>query len=392
MKPRLLIVGRRRYRLPLPTQDRVKFDAMAEVLDLRVLGSAVRGSSTEDATFRLVPPRRPRLLDGVAFHVGLPFRIRRELREFRPDAVLVQGAHEAAAALVGRRLARSNARVILDVHGDWRTATRLYGSRTRRLLNPGADRVAAWAVRRVDAVRTVSDFTTALVRELGVEPAATFPAFMDLEPFLGPPAPLPERPRALFVGALELYKGVDLLAAAWPKVAAAVPEAELRLVGKGARADLAERIVEKGPRVTWEPELAPEEVALELDAATCLVLPSRREGMGRVVVEAFCRGRAVLGTRGGGIEDLVRDGESGLLVPPDDGNALAESLVKLLSSRDLARHLGRGARNGSEQWYASPQEYAERLRALVAARPTVSVPSASSSSDERATDSRSTAR
>jgi glycosyltransferase involved in cell wall biosynthesis len=364
VKTRLLIVGRRRYRLPLAPADRAKFEAMAELLELRVIGTALSGSPTGDDTFTLVPPRRPKLLDGLAFHVGLPFRIARELKTFRPQAVLVQGAHEAASALLARRLARSHADVILDVHGDWRTATRLYGSRTRRLLNPFADRIAAWAVRRVDAVRTVSDFTTSLVRELGVEPAATFPAFMDLAPFLTPPAPHPRRPRALFVGALELYKGLDLLVAAWPRVVEQVGDVELRLVGNGSRAYLVGRLLGL-PNVSWEPELTPEEVAAELDAATCLVLPSRREGMGRVVVEAFCRGRAVIGTRGGGIEDLVVDGESGLLVPPDDVNALATALVKVLSNADLAERLGFAARLGSEQWYASPPEYATRLRALV---------------------------
>lgn len=364
-RPRLLLVGRRRYRLPLDPSLSQKFDAMRRVVDLRVLGSAPANAPTGDETFRLVPPHSVRLLDGLLFHLALPFRAARQLREFRPDAVLVQGPHEAAAALVARRLARARVPVILDVHGDWRTATRLYGSRARRLLSPVADRIAVSAVRHVDAVRTVSDFTTALVRELGVEPTATFPAFMDLEPFLASPAPLPERPAALFVGVLELYKGVDLLPETWRRVAAGAPDAELRIVGNGSRREIVERLVERGPRVSWVPELTTEEVAGELDRATCLVLPSRREGMGRVVVEAFCRGRAVVGTRGGGIEDLVRDGENGLLVPQEDVHALATAVTHVLTDRALAERLGFGARESSEEWYATPEEYAERIRALV---------------------------
>jgi glycosyltransferase involved in cell wall biosynthesis len=365
MKTRFLFVGRTRYRLPLDESRRRKFAALANVADIRVLASAPAGAPRGDDVFTLVRPFPVRALDGVAFHALLPWRVAREIRSFRPTVVLVQGAHEAALVLIGRKLARSRVPVVLDVHGDWRTATRLYGSPARRLLNPLADRLAAWAIRRVDAIRTVSDFTTALVREVGVEPTATFPAFMDLEPFLAPPVPLPLRPRALFVGVLELYKGLDLLAQAWPLVAEHAPDAELRLIGSGSRADLVRRMVEGGPNVTWDSDLEPEEVVAELDRATCLVLPSRREGMGRVVVEAFCRGRGVVGTRGGGIEDLVRDGQNGLLVPSDDVAELVAALVRILTDGELAERLAFQARKGSEEWYASPEEFASRMQSLV---------------------------
>jgi glycosyltransferase involved in cell wall biosynthesis len=368
-RPRLLIVGRTRYRLPLDSSLARKFDALEDVLELRVLGSAPPGSSAGNGTFKLVPPFRPRALDGVAFHASLPFRIAREIRTFHPDAVLVQGAHEATAALLGRKLARSDVPIALDVHGDWRTATRLYGSPSRRLLSPIADRIAAIGVRRADAVRTVSDFTTGLVRAEGVEPTSVFPAFMDLDPFLGPVEPLPERPAALFVGVLELYKNIDGLAEAWRRVAPRVPEAELRIVGRGSRAPLVRKLVEELPdRTTWRVHLSAAEVAAELDRATCLVLPSRREGMGRVVVEAFCRGRAVIGARAGGIPDLVEHGVNGLLVAPGDNDALADALYELFTRRPLAERLAFAARASAERWTATPEEYASRLCELVGRR------------------------
>jgi glycosyltransferase involved in cell wall biosynthesis len=366
-RARVLLVGRTRYRLPLEESLSRKFDAIRAVLDLRVLASAPPGAPLEDETFRLVPPFRPRVLDGLAYHLGLPFRTARELRRFRPDAVVVQGAHEAAAVLLGRAFARSRARVVLDVHGDWRTATRLYGSPARRLLNPIADRLAHTAVRRADAVRTVSDYTTGLVRDAGVEPAAVFPAFMDLEPFLDrPPEPLPARPAALFIGVLELYKNIDGLVEAWRLAAPRVPDAELRIVGKGPRAGLVRDLVEALPRQTsWRESLTSDEVARALDEATVLVLPSRSEGMGRVIVEALCRGRAVVASRVGGIRDLVRDGENGILVEPGDTEALAEALVRVLSDRELAQRLAASARSSADGWLATPEEYAERLHALV---------------------------
>ena len=353
MKPRVLLVGRTRYRLPLNESLRRKFEALAKEVEPRVLASSA-DSSRGDETFTLVP-RLP-ALDGAAFWTLLPLRVARQLRRRPTDAVLAQSPYDAAAALAGRALARSHARVIVDVHGDWRTATRLYGSPLRRLLSPLGDRLSVAALRRADAVRVVSGYTERLVRDVGLEPAGSFPAFMDLDPFLAePPTPLPGRPQALFVGVLEPYKGIDVLAEAWRL---ARPAATLRIVGSGSRTSVVEDL-----GVQWDRSLTPEEVARALDESTVLVLPSRSEGMGRVVVEAQCRGRAVIGSRVGGIPDLVRDGENGLLVEPEDPEALAETLRRVLSDPELAARLGAEARRSVR--LGSPENWASELRLLL---------------------------
>jgi glycosyltransferase involved in cell wall biosynthesis len=310
---------------------------------------------------------RPRVIDGAVFYVLLPARVARELRDFRPDAVLVQGGQETALALVGRALARSRARVIADVHGDPAAATRLYGSPLRRALAPLGDTLARSAIRRADGVRTISDYTSGVVRAAGTEPTATFAAFMDLEPFLArPPAPLPERPVLLFVGVLERYKGIDVLADAWRLAAPRVLGALLHIVGRGTLREVPERLVAEFPdRTRWTESLSAPEVSRALDEATVLVLPSRSEGLGRVVVEAFCRGRGVVGSRVGGIPDLVRDGESGVLVAPEDPVALADALVHVLADRDFAERLGTAGRAAVEPWLATPEEYARQMHDLV---------------------------
>jgi glycosyltransferase involved in cell wall biosynthesis len=127
-----------------------------------------------------------------------------------------------------------------------------------------------------------------------------------------------------------------------------------------------EQLVRDLPAQTsWTERLAPSSVSAALDESTLLVLPSRSEGMGRVLIEAFCRARPVVASRVGGIPDLVEDGVNGVLVEPGDVSALAEALVTVLADRDRAVRLGAGAEASSGMWTITPEEFAARLRALV---------------------------
>jgi glycosyltransferase involved in cell wall biosynthesis len=367
MKPRVLMVGRTRYRLPLDPSLARKFDALRERLDLRVLAAAPRGAPNGDGTFALqrgtaVPP-----LDGPRFYGTLPLRIARELRRTRADAILTQSPYEALAALAGRKLARSDAAVVVEIHGDWRTWSRLYGSPARAVVAPLADRAALVAIRGADAVRTLSSFTTGIVREAGVEPSGTFTTYTELTAFSEPPvAPLPERPAALFIGVLERYKNIHAIAHAWRLAAPRVPDARLRIVGDGRHHEVVEHLLRDLPRqVTWERRLETPEVVRAFDDAWLLLLASRSEGTPRVVLEALCRGRAVVGARAGGIPDVVWHDESGLLVDPDRPDEIADALVRVLSDRALAERLGGGGRARASEWTYTADEYAASVLELV---------------------------
>jgi glycosyltransferase involved in cell wall biosynthesis len=361
MTPRVLFVSRERFRLPLDGAQKRKWDALGRVLDARVVAAAQKGSPTHDARFRLASTVRA--LDGPRYYAELPFRIARELRAFRPDAALVQGVHEMDAFLLARALTRVHTKAILDVQGDWHEATRLYGSPLRRLLNPLNDALAPVAVKRADAIRTVSTQTTGLVAALGRRPAAVFPSYVDAEAFLErPPSPLPEHPRAVFVGVLERYKGFDTLVRAWQVASPSLPDAVLHVVGDGSLRGLVPQL---GDRAEWSRQLTAEEVAAAMDASWLVCLPSRSEGLPRVALEAAYRGRAIVGGNRAGIPDVVRDGENGLLVDPEDAHALADALVRLLSDRALADRLGARAPQAGEEWGVTPDEYAVKVLELV---------------------------
>lgn len=368
-RPRILMVGRMQYSLPLPDWLARKFDALERRLDLRVVATADPKSTGTDDRFRLLEPSRVRLLDGALFYLRLPFHVRRQIIDFRPEAIIAESPYTAAPALVGRALVRGRKpKVVLEVHGDWRTATRLYGSPSRRFLSPFIDAVGGTAVRRADAVRTLSRYTEGLVQEVrGSPPTSSFEAYMDLSTFTAtPPAPLPDTPTALFVGVLEAYKNIDGLASAWRQVVRELPDARLVIIGEGSRRGVVDDLVAELPEhVRHVEQLLPEGVADEMDRSTVLVLPSRSEGLGRVLVESMARGRGIVASRVGGIPDVARDGQEAVLVEPADVDALAAALVRVLSDRPLAERLGQAAFQRYQAWHTTPAEYAERVRSLV---------------------------
>jgi glycogen synthase len=353
---RALFVGRTRYRLPLDEHLARKWDALAQRLELQVLASG----SGSDGRFKLVAPRR---FDGVRFYAGLPLRVMRSLRSFHPDVVIAESPYEAVAVQLARKATRSPSKLIVEVHGDWQTSTRLYGSRTRSLISPIADRLAGWAIAGADGHRAISQYTAELLRDRGYEPNGVFPTYSDLRAFAGAATPLPWEPRVLFVGVLERYKNVDGLASAWETVRSSIPGAELRLVGDGREQGIAEALQARG--ATWERRLSPPGVASALDLSRLLVLPSHGEGYGRVIVEAFLRGRPVVATRVGGIPELVEHDVSGLLVEPGDTQALARAIMEVLCNDEIAERLAAGAKAAGERLLVDADEFAGRVWDIV---------------------------
>jgi glycosyltransferase involved in cell wall biosynthesis len=355
----VLFVSRGRIQLPLAPWLAQKWDALSDVFAVRALNA---GTGSGDARFHLLPE------PSWIFFPTLPVEIARELRAHPADAIVASDPYIAAAALAGRTLARSRAKVIVELHGDPQTFTRLYGSRARRLVGGAADATARIALRRADATRAVSSFTGRLVEEArGRPPTRTFLAYSDLSAFADAPVvAVPTERRIVFVGALEAYKNVDGLAAAWRRVARELPDAVLVIVGRGSRHAVVESLVRELPRqVIHHPELSPVAVARELDEARALVLPSYPEGLGRVVLEAFARGRAVVGTDGGGIPDMVTDEREGLLVPPHDTDALVAALKRVLRDHELCVRLGAAARETYRSWHQTPEGFAGAYRELV---------------------------
>jgi glycosyltransferase involved in cell wall biosynthesis len=367
-RPRVLFVGHTRYDLPLPPALAKKWDALEEQLDFLVLATEGSRVTSRDSRFELAKDLRPAALESFAFYASLPWRVRRAARRFRAQVVVAQSPYEGLAALQGLRSVTPRPKLFVEVHGDWRSAARLYGSGRRRLFAPLADKVALRSLRAADATRAISPYTARLAEEATGRPAVgVFPTYFDIEAFTERPAePLPAESAALWIGALERVKNPEGLARAWHLVASELPAARLVIVGSGSLDHVARRLAADLPgRVELLPRLDPQQIAARLDAATVLVLPSLSEGFGRVIVEAFTRGRPVIASAVGAIPDMVVTDRNGLLVPPGDDEALAEAILRVLEDRKLAARLGEAALLDAEPLQWTPDAYAAAMRQAV---------------------------
>ena len=93
-----------------------------------------------------------------------------------------------------------------------------------------------------------------------------------------------------------------------------------------------------------------EELALYYAAADVCAVPSLTESFGLVALEAMACGTPVVGTRVGGLQTVIENGESGLLVPAGDYRALAEAIARVLLDARLRMHLAHGARDRAEHF------------------------------------------
>jgi glycosyltransferase involved in cell wall biosynthesis len=363
-RPKVLFVGSTSYELPLQPGLARKWDAVSEQLEVRVVARAARVEG-RDPRFRLLPAPLGRL-HGPAFFASLPVVVAQEIRRFRPDLVITESPYEAMASLPALRL-RPRPKLLVELHGDPAAASRFYGSRVRRAYAGVADRVALAGLRRADGTRAVSSSTAAIARRAtGREPVAVFPTYFDLESFLSEPSPPPQRARAAFVGVLQRYKNPTALADAWRLVASRVPEARLVVVGDGPQRPVVDALVAEFPaQVEAIRHLPPPGVARVLDESTLLVLSSESEGLPRVVLEAFARGRPVVAFDVGGIADAVKPERNGLLVPAGDTRGLADALTRVLSDLTFAERLGRAAAEDAERFHWTPERYAQSLRDAV---------------------------
>jgi glycosyltransferase involved in cell wall biosynthesis len=350
-----------------------------EILLLRALGvhvvvdalSAPEAGPWHPGTERVIPdvrylPSRPRLRAGGVLAAHLRVALRHPMRwvsEARRSRRESQWRRFLQAGLVADR---ARALGVVHIHAHFATAAaqvaisaaRMAGLRSTVTTHAKdmfhAEHASSSLARlgRADGVITVSKHNVGYLRDQ--LPAAGQSVHLVRNGVsLARAADPAAAATILAVARLVPKKGLDLLVEAAALLVPRYPGLQVDIIGAGPlMTSLTERIQELGLTqvVRLRGPATSEQVFGAMAASRAVVLPCRvdadgdRDGLPTVLVEALARAVPVVSTDVAGIGELVRDGETGLLVPPEDPDALATALSRLLDDGELARDLGRAGR------------------------------------------------
>jgi glycosyltransferase involved in cell wall biosynthesis len=345
---------------------------------------AARGHTVHVVTLQTVPAPARECLHGIVVHRARALELTRLLRLQSSVSLEVLALADAVARALRPDLVHihnlffytSLVAVGLKARGGWPLVNTMQLGSMEQLgglagaVTTAYERAIGRAIlRRSDFVIAVSQAVRQHARRLGV-PAGrieVIPNGVDLDAFRPAREVVrAERPRVAFVGRLLFNKGPQYLVAAAPLVLARHPATEFVIVGDGPlRPQLEQTVARQGLAGAFRfLGMRPDVPALLGDPTLSLfVRPSLSEGLPLTVLEAMACGLPVVATPVGGTAEVVRDGETGYLVPPRAVEPLAAAICRLLDDPAHARALGANGRALVEREY-SWERIAERTVAV----------------------------
>lgn len=295
------------------------------------------------------------------------FWVRRTVKKFQPDVVHLQDGNDFATLLMAWRTRYPVAATLHDVaahpgeekHRNWRMEFLIH-----RVLMPRARRKNYQFILHGEKLRR--DF----LEDWGAaEDAVHVVPHGILAGFAGPGESLeghgvgePRGP-VLFFGRMMPYKGLNVFTKALPAVLEAVPDAQFVMAGRGPSLDEVRDQLAAYPQVEIRDEYIQSAEVAHLYRNACVNLaPYNEASQSGVVAAGYAFGVPAIATRVGALPEVVVDGDNGLLVDPEDPDALAAALIRYLQDTELRLKLQEGVRkwaDGPLSWSSVAQKTLE---------------------------------
>jgi len=301
------------------------------------------------------------------FALALPFsrRLYGMARALAPDIVHAQ--HPFLLGPAARRFARRHGRPLVFTYHTRYEKYAHYVPLPERLVAALAVRLSCRFAGSADLVVAPSERIAATLRDRGVTaPVAVVPTGVPLDLFRpGDRAEARRKLRlpadallCLYVGRLDREKSVDRIIDAFGSVADAISGARLSLVGQGAHETAARRRAEASPareRIWFHGGRDRDTLPLFYRAADLFLFASETETQGLVLAEAHACGLPAVAVRASGVDEVVRDGETGLLTKAAP-REFADAAIGLLLDGERRMAMGRAARAVAEREFSAARQ------------------------------------
>ena len=325
-----------------------------------VFGPRLTGA--EDASVRVVRYPSIPVATYPEFALAVPYsrRIERLVTALAFD--VIHAHHPFLLGPAARRLARRTRRPLIFTYHTRYEKYAHYVPLPLSLVQAAALRISAGFAAQADAVLAPSAVIRDELHARGVRaPIAVVPTGVDLERFRPGDREAARRslgvgegePLVLYVGRLDREKSVDRVLAAFERVASTIPAARLILVGQGTEAARLRRTAASLPvaeRIRFLGLRPHDSLAECYQAADVFLFASETETQGLVLAEAAACGLPAVAVDAPGCDEVVRDGDTGILTKGDPA-ALAEAVIGLLLDPERRRAMGRRARELAESLF-----------------------------------------
>ena len=263
---------------------------------------------------------------------GLTFALSATLKGLNSDADLIHAHYAIPQGVVGALLKKIRKKpLILTVHGS---DLMVLGK------NPLMRLILKWVISSADHILAVSSFLKNELHELGADEARVSVVHNGVDK---KQAPSGSEKRIIFIGSLVWQKGVDILLEAYSSINELKEDVELLIVGDGPEKRKLIELSKKLELNDVEFKGYVEDLSPLFTKNSVLVLPSRAEGFGIVILEAMAMGVPVIASRVGGIPEIIVNEENGLLFEPESVKNLRDYIIKMFEESDLRKKL---AKNG----------------------------------------------
>jgi glycosyltransferase involved in cell wall biosynthesis len=285
--------------------------------------------------------------------IGVVFRLAKLLRQLKPDIIHIHGHMAAMVGIAAQRLAARRIPVVVSIHNypSYQSAGRLkrmFGSLTQRFLVHRSARLIAVS----------EDIRGNMIREEGIEPGKIVTVHNGIDLSGLPAAPSrasideikkrygigPDDKVVGAIGRLVAFKGFPVLVEAAAVLKKRRGDFKVMIAGRGPEEEnLSRQIKDLGvEEIIFLPGFV-DDIAPYFAMSDVFVVPSVLEPFGLIVLQAIAAGRPVIGANAGGIPEIIRDGVTGVLVPPEDPPALADAIDKLLADEPKRQRLSDAA-------------------------------------------------